>query len=159
MNIKLICVGKLKERFYQEACGEFVKRLGRYVNLSLVELEDEKAPEQLSMAQKNQVKSREGKRILERIEDSDFVVAMAIDGRQLDSESFSARLQDWLSFGRSSVCFVIGGSLGLSEEVLKRSDFSLSFGKNTFPHQLFRIMLLEQIYRAFRIMKHEPYHK
>jgi len=159
MLLRILCVGKLKERFFEEACREYTKRLGRYATVELVEIPDEKAPEQLSEAQKLQVKQAEGRRLLMKVEPNDFLVAMAIDGKQLDSEALSRSMEGWMALGKRSLSFVIGGSLGLSDEVLRRADFKLSFGKNTFPHQLFRVMLLEQVYRGFRILNHEPYHK
>lgn len=159
MTIKLICVGKLKERFYREACAEFIKRLSRYANVERIEVADERAPEKLSEAQKAQVKDAEGKRILGRIAPGDFVVAMDLAGEELSSEALAEQLQTWQNLGKSRFCFIIGGSLGLSREVLNRADFLLSFGKNTYAHQLFSVMLLEQLYRCCKILSGEPYHK
>lgn len=159
MTIRIVCVGKLKESCYVQACEEFGKRLSRYAELSLVEVADEKAPEDLSLAQKRQVKEAEGARILEKIPAGDYVIAMDILGKQMESPEMAGFLQDRMNAGKSSIAFVIGGSLGLSTQVLKRADFRLSFGKNTFSHQIFRVMLLEQIYRCFRIIRNEPYHK
>ena len=159
MTVKLICVGKLKERFYTDACKEFTKRLARYASVEVIEVADERAPERLSEAQKAQVTDAEGRRILERIAHGDLVVAMDAKGVQLESERMAAQLQSWMNLGKSRICFVVGGSLGLSEAVLRRADFTLSFGKNTFSHQVFRVMLLEQVYRCFRILAGEPYHK
>ncbi len=159
MNIKVICVGRLKEKYYAQACEEFLKRLSRYADASMLEVADEKAPEELSEAEKRQVKEAEGQRMLSKIAPSDYVIAMDIAGKQMDSVSMAGFLQDRMNEGKSSIDFLIGGSLGLSEEVLARADYRLSFGKNTFSHQIFRIMLLEQIYRCFRINRNEPYHK
>lgn len=159
MTIRILCIGKLKERFYADAVAEFVKRLSRYASVEIVELADERAPEQLSLAQQQQVKAAEGKRMLARVGEGDFLVAMDLRGTELASEQLAEHLQGWMNGGKSRIAFAIGGSLGLSEEVLARADFRLSFGKPTFSHQIFRIMLLEQVYRAFKIIGGEPYHK
>ncbi|MBQ9833262.1 MAG: 23S rRNA (pseudouridine(1915)-N(3))-methyltransferase RlmH [Clostridia bacterium] len=159
MTVKIICVGKLKERFYEDAVKEFAKRLSRYASFDIIEVSDEKAPEQLCSSQKTQVKRCEGERILAHIQSGEYVIATAIDGKMLKSEELSEKLSDIMLSGKSRIVFVIGGSLGLSDEVLARADFKLSFGKATFSHQIFRIMLLEQIYRSFKIMNNEPYHK
>ena len=159
MVVRVVCVGRLKERFYEQAAAEFLKRLSRYATVELIETADEKAPENLSDAQREQVKLEEGRRILSKLDKSDFVVALAIEGKALSSPELSTCLQGWMNEGRGKFSFVIGGSLGLSAEVLSRADYSLSFGKMTFSHQLFRVMLLEQLYRAFKIMNNEPYHK
>ncbi len=159
MNVKIVCVGKLKERFYEDAVKEFMKRLSRYGTFEIIEVADEKAPEQLSPMQKIQVKRAEGERILSHIQSNDYVIATAIDGKMLSSEDFSSKLSDIMLGGKSRLALMIGGSLGLSDEVLSRADMKLSFGKATFSHQIFRIMLLEQLYRAFKIMNNEPYHK
>ncbi len=159
MVVRVVCVGRLKERFYEQAVAEFLKRLSRYATVEVVETADEKAPENLSDAQREQVKLEEGRRILSKLDKSDFVVALVIEGKTLSSPELASCLQGWMNEGRGKFSFVIGGSLGLSAEVLSRADYSLSFGKMTFSHQLFRIMLLEQLYRAFKIMNNEPYHK
>ena len=159
MVVRVVCVGRLKERFYEQAAAEFLKRLSRYATVELIETADEKAPENLSDAQREQVKLEEGRRILSKLDKSDFVVALAIEGKALSSPELSTCLQGWMNEGRGKFSFVIGGSLGLSAEVLSHADYSLSFGKMTFSHQLFRVMLLEQLYRAFKIMNNEPYHK
>ena len=159
MTIRILCIGKLKERFYADAVSEFVKRLSRYASVEILELADERAPEQLSAAQREQVKDAEGKRMLARVSEGDFLVALDQRGTELSSEQLSVHMQSWMSAGKSRIAFAIGGSLGHSEAVLARADFRLSFGKPTFSHQIFRIMLLEQIYRAFKIMNGEPYHK
>ena len=159
MTIRIICVGKLKQSCYVQACDEFLKRLSRYAECSVVELPDEKAPETLSPAQKRMVTEAEGTRILQKIAEGDYVIAMDLGGKQLDSPAMAAFLQAKMSEGKSKFDFIIGGSLGLSQSVLSRADFRLSFGANTFSHQIFRIMLLEQIYRCFKINANEPYHK
>lgn len=159
MNVKVVCVGKLKERFYEDAVKEFMKRLSRYGTFEIVEVADEKAPEQLSAMQKIQVKRAEGERILSHVQSNDYVIATAIDGKMLSSEEFSYKLSDIMLGGKSRLALIIGGSLGLSDEVLSRANLKLSLGKATFSHQIFRIMLLEQLYRAFKIMNNEPYHK
>ncbi|MCR5196374.1 MAG: 23S rRNA (pseudouridine(1915)-N(3))-methyltransferase RlmH [Pseudobutyrivibrio sp.] len=159
MNVKILCVGKIKEKFYREAILEYSKRLSKYCSLNIVEVTDEKTAEDLSDNEIDLIKNTEGERILKHISDRDFVIALAILGKQQDSVAFSNYLQDLMVRGQSSIVFVIGGSLGLSDSVLSRANHLLSFSKMTFPHQLMRVVLLEQIYRAMRIMKNEPYHK
>ncbi len=158
MKITIACVGKIKEKYFIDAIKEYSKRLSRYVNLNIVEVADEKAPENMSEAQMIQVKDTEAERLLKILGES-YVVALAIDGKKLDSEKFSSFISDKMVRGVSHLTFVIGGSLGLSEKILKKADFKISFSDMTFPHQLMRVILLEQIYRANRIMKNEPYHK
>ncbi|MEK8128979.1 23S rRNA (pseudouridine(1915)-N(3))-methyltransferase RlmH [Paenibacillus filicis] len=159
MNIQIVSVGKLKESYLVQGIAEYTKRLGPYAKLQLVEVPDERAPESMSAAEEAQVKQREGERILGHVRSDAFVVALAIDGRQLSSEDLARQLQDLATYGRSHVAFVIGGSLGLAPEVLSRADLKLSFGRMTLPHQLMRLVLVEQVYRAFKIMRGEPYHK
>ena len=159
MTIKIICAGKIKERYFSDAVNEYKKRLSRFVQLEINEIADEKAAEQLSDAEKEQIKIKEGRRILSKVDDGATLIAMAIDGKQLSSSEFSKEISRLMGEGKSKICFAIGGSLGLSNEVLSRADYKLSFSKLTFPHQLFRVILLEQIYRAFKIMNNEPYHK
>ncbi len=160
MLIKIICVGKIKEKFYKEALAEYEKRMTSYNKVEIIEVADEKAPETLSEKEIDQVKIAEGERILSKIKDDSFVVTLEIAGRDLDSIKFARLIQDEMldGFGRDMV-FVIGGSNGLGENVLKRSNYRLSFGKMTYPHQLMRVILMEQIYRAYRIINKEPYHK
>lgn len=158
MKITVACVGKIKEKYFTDAIKEYSKRLSRYVKLNIAEVTDEKAPESMSEAQAEQVKEIEGERLLKVIDDS-FVVALAINGKKMTSEAFSDFISNNMVKGISHITFVIGGSLGLSDKVLERADYKLSFSDMTFPHQLMRIVLLEQIYRAYRIMKNEPYHK
>ncbi|WP_414839413.1 23S rRNA (pseudouridine(1915)-N(3))-methyltransferase RlmH [Carnobacterium sp. TMP28] len=159
MNIKIITVGKLKEKYLKMGIAEYVKRLGAYCKIELIEVADEKAPEKLSEAEMIQVKEKEGERILAKIPEQAFVFALAIEGDQRTSEKFSKEIEQLGVQGKSNLVFVIGGSLGLSEAVMKRSNTKISFGKMTLPHQLMRLVLIEQIYRSFRIMKNEPYHK
>jgi 23S rRNA (pseudouridine1915-N3)-methyltransferase len=159
MKIRVICVGKIKENFYTDAVEEYSKRLSRYCRLEIVELPDEKTPDNASDTLNAQIKEKEGKRILGSLSDSDYVCALAIEGKMLDSVELSQFIDRLGVEGKSSIAFVIGGSLGLSGEVLSRADMKLSFSKMTFPHQLMRVILLEQVYRAYRIMKNEPYHK
>ncbi|WP_244834119.1 23S rRNA (pseudouridine(1915)-N(3))-methyltransferase RlmH [Clostridium sp. BJN0001] len=159
MNVTLITVGKLKEKYLKQAVDEYSKRLSRYCKLNIIELQDEKTPENASEKEEDNIKEKEGKLILNKIKDNSYVVALDLKGKHLTSVEFSKFISDCTVMGNSDIAFVIGGSLGLSSEVLKRANYKLCFSKMTFPHQLFRVMLLEQIYRAFRIMKNEPYHK
>lgn len=159
MNIQIVVVGKLKEKYLIQGINEYLKRLGSYAKVQVVEVPDEKAPEVLSAAEMEQVKAKEGERILSKISADTYVLALAIDGKQRSSEAFSENLDQLMTYGKSKITFVIGGSLGLSQAVLVRSDEKISFGKMTLPHQLIRLVLVEQIYRAFRIMRGEPYHK
>ena len=159
MRIRIICVGKIKENFFTKAVEEYSKRLSRYCKLEIVELPDEKTPDNASELVKEQIKIKEGLRILQSIQDNDYVCALAIEGKMFDSVELSQHIEKLGIEGISSIAFLIGGSLGLSADVLNRADYKLSFSKLTFPHQLMRVILLEQIYRAFRIMKNEPYHK
>lgn len=159
MNIQIIAVGKLKEKYLIDGIKEYAKRLGPYAKLSIHEVPDEKAPETLSSAQEEQAKEREGERILALIKPDTHVIALAIDGKLWSSEELAEQLGNLATYGRSQVAFVIGGSLGLSQAVLQRADQKLSFGRLTYPHQLMRLILVEQIYRAFKIIRGEPYHK
>lgn len=159
MKITLITVGKIKERYFEDAIKEYVKRLGRYCKLDIVQVADEKTPDGAGEALERQIKEKEGQRILSNIKDGAYVIALAIEGRMLSSEELAARIGKLGVDGIGHIVFVIGGSLGLSEEVMKRADYALSFSKMTFPHQLMRVVALEQIYRSYRIMAGEPYHK
>ena len=159
MKVTVIGVGRLKEKYWQDAVSEYSKRLGKYVKLEILEVADEKAPETLSAAEADIVKKSEGQRILKNIKDGAYVIALAIDGRKMSSEKFSDFISERMVRGAGHLVFVIGGSLGLSEEVLDRADFKLSFSEMTFPHQMRRVILLEQFYRAVKIMRNEPYHK
>ena len=159
MNIKILCVGKIKEKFYRDAIAEYEKRLSRYCKLAVIEVADEKTPDRSSEAEELQIKEKEAGRLLAHIRDNDYVIALAIDGKSPDSVAFAEHLQQLAVSGRSSIAFVIGGSLGLHTSVLQRADEAVSFSAMTFPHQLMRVILLEQLYRSYRIINHEPYHK
>ena len=159
MNVKILCVGKIKEKFFKDAISEYSKRLSKYCTLDIIEVADEKTSENASDVEIALVKDKEGERILKAIKDKDFVIALAILGKQMDSVAFSKYMENLTISGHSSIVFVIGGSLGLSDSVLSRSDFKISFSEMTFPHQLMRVILLEQIYRGMRIINNEPYHK
>ncbi|MFJ3389028.1 MULTISPECIES: 23S rRNA (pseudouridine(1915)-N(3))-methyltransferase RlmH [unclassified Lysinibacillus] len=159
MNITIVSVGKLKEKYLKMGIDEYVKRLGGYAKMDLIEVPDEKAPEQLSEAEMEIVKKKEGERILSKISPDTYVIALAINGKMKTSEQMAADLESLMTYGKSKIAFVIGGSLGLHDDVLKRADEKQSFGKMTLPHQLMKLVLVEQIYRSFRIMKGEPYHK
>lgn len=159
MKITILCVGKLKEKFMRDAVNEYSKRLSRYVKLDVAEVADEKTPDHASEREEELIREKEGERLLRHIKGEDHVIALAITGDQYDSVAFSRKLDGFGMSGKGHVVFVIGGSLGLSEQVLGRADEELSFSKMTFPHQLMRIILLEQIYRGYRISRGEPYHK
>jgi len=159
MKISLICVGKLREKYLSQGVEEYAKRLGRYCSLEIIELADESTPDNAPPAIVAGIKKKEGDRILRAVKDDSFCIALAIDGHMLSSEELAAKLEKLALSGNSHISFIIGGSLGLSEEVLARADYRLSFSKMTFPHQLMRLILLEQIYRAFKINRNEPYHK
>jgi 23S rRNA (pseudouridine1915-N3)-methyltransferase len=159
MKITLICVGKLKEKYWTLGVEEYSKRLSRYCNLDIIELADEKTPDNASEAFEEMIKKKEGERILKAIKEDSYCIALAIEGSMLSSEELAVKLETLGVSGISHISLIIGGSLGLSEEVLKRADYKLSFSKMTFPHQLMRVVLLEQIYRAYRINNNQPYHK
>ncbi len=159
MKITIFCVGKLKERYWQDAIAEYSKRLSRYDKLEIIEVPYEKAPETMSAAQEAAVMEKEGQRILKYVRDDMYVVALAIQGKTYTSEGLAQMLEKKALNGVSHIAFVIGGSLGLSPEVLNRAEEKISFSAMTFPHQLMRVILLEQIYRAEKINHHEPYHK
>lgn len=159
MNISLITVGKIKEKYLRDALEEYAKRLSRYCRLDIIEVPDEKTPDNASEKEELMIKEKEGDLILKHIKDNMYVITLEILGKQITSEELAANIKELGVKGESNIAFVIGGSLGLSKVVLQRSDFKLSFSRMTFPHQLFRVMLLEQIYRAFRIINGEPYHK
>ncbi len=159
LKITVICVGKLKESFHTDAVSEYKKRLSAYCKLEIVELQDEKTPDNASEAENLKIKETEGKKILKQIKDDAKVIALAIEGKQYTSEGFAELIEKTGVSGCGHIQFIIGGSLGLSQEVLNRADLLLSFSKMTFPHQLMRTILLEQIYRAYRINNGEPYHK
>ncbi len=159
MNITIITVGKLKEKYLKQGIDEYLKRLTAYAKVEIIELPDEKAPETLSDVEMLQIKDKEGERILSKINPDAHVIALAIEGKMKTSEELADTIDKLGTYGKSKITFIIGGSLGLSQEVMKRSDEALSFSKMTFPHQLMRLILVEQIYRAYRIIRNEPYHK
>lgn len=159
MKITLVTVGKIKEKYLRDAIAEYTKRLSKYAKLEIVEVADEKTPDNASQAVEDGIRQKEGKRILKQIPEDAYVITLEIEGKMLDSVAFSKKLEQLGVQGKSHICFVIGGSIGLGSEVLARSDYALSFSKMTFPHQLMRVILLEQVYRAFRIQAKEPYHK
>lgn len=159
MKITIITVGKIKEKYLRDAIAEYSKRLSRYCKLEIIEVADEKTPDQASETLEEQIRSKEGERILKYIRDDMYVITLEIGGKMLSSEEFAKKIETLGVQGQSSIAFVIGGSIGLGKEVLKRSDYALSFSKMTFPHQLMRLILLEQVYRGYRIMNGEPYHK
>jgi 23S rRNA (pseudouridine1915-N3)-methyltransferase len=159
VHISIVTVGKLKEKYLKQGIDEYLKRLGSYAKIEVIEVADEKTPEELSETEMVQVKQKEGERILAKINPDTYVIALAINGKLKSSEELADTIDKLATYGKSKIAFVIGGSLGLSDEVLKRSDEQLSFSKMTFPHQLMRLILVEQVYRAFRINRGEPYHK
>ena len=159
LKITIIAVGKLKEKYLKEGIAEYSKRLSRFCDLNIIEVADEQAPENLSSAQEEQVKKREAERILKRVSSGSFLIVLDVKGKKLDSEGFASKLKSLFLSGNSNITFVIGGSLGLDGELLRKADFSLSLSDMTFPHQLTRLILLEQLFRAFKIINGEPYHK
>ena len=159
MKITIIAVGKIKESFYREAIKELEKRLHRYIKLEIIQVADEKTPDNPSAAQKQQILTKEGERLQKYIRGDMYVIALALEGKMLDSVELSEKIRLLGVNGTAHLAFLIGGSLGLADTVLKQADLLLSFSKMTFPHQLMRVILLEQIYRSFRIMHGEPYHK
>lgn len=158
MKIKIVSVGKIKEKYLIDGINEFSKRLSKFTKLELVEVADEKAPENLSDKDIDIIKDKEADRILSRI-NNEYVIVLAIEGENFCSEDFAKKIQNILTYEASEICFVIGGSLGLSQRIAKKANMLLSFSKLTFPHQLMKLMLLEQIYRTFKIINNEPYHK
>ncbi len=159
MKITLICVGKLKEKYLVQGVAEYVKRLSRYCSLEIIELADEKTPDNASSVVEELIKKKEGERILKALRDEAYCISLAIEGAMLTSPELAEKLDHLGVSGTSHISFVIGGSLGLSDEVMRRADYKLSFSKMTFPHQLMRMILLEQVYRAYRIIHNQPYHK
>lgn len=159
MNIQIICIGKLKEKYWDDAIKEYSKRLKRFANLEILELKEARLPENASKADEEKVKELEGEEILKKIKKSTYVITLEIKGKSLSSEELAKKIQDLGLEGKADIAFVIGGSLGLSPKVSERADFKLSFSKMTFPHQMMRVILLEQIYRSFKINSNETYHK
>ncbi len=159
MKITLLTVGKIKEKFFVDAIREYSKRLSKYCRLEIIEVSDEKTPDNASIEMERKIKEKEGERLLKYIKDGMYVIALAIDGKQRDSIKFAEYIERLGVEGRSHIAFVIGGSLGIADSVMKRADDRISFSAMTFPHQLMRVILLEQIYRGYRIINNEPYHK
>ena len=156
MNITLYTVGKIKENFYRQAIDEYSKRLGRYCKLKIVEVADEKTPDHASETEELQIKEKEAARLQKQVKEGTYLIALAIDGKKMDSVAFADKIGSLGLHGNSEIGFVIGGSLGLSDSILRQADLKLSFSDMTFPHQLMRVVLLEQIYRAYRILSNEP---
>jgi 23S rRNA (pseudouridine1915-N3)-methyltransferase len=159
MKITLLTVGKIKEKYFTGAIEEYAKRLSRYCKLEIIEVADEKTPDNASEAEEDIIRKKEAQRLLKYIPEHSYVIALAIDGNMLDSVMLSKKIEQLGIRGISQIVLIIGGSLGLDTDILDRADYQLSFSKMTFPHQLMRVILLEQIYRSYRIMNHEPYHK
>lgn len=159
MKITVVCVGKIKEKYFTMGIEEYSKRLSRYCKLDIIQVPDEKTPDNASEAEESMIKKKEGERILKHVKDNAYVIALAIEGKMLTSEELADKIDKLGVGGDSHIVFIIGGSLGLDEEVLKRADYKLSFSKMTFPHQMMRMVLLEQVYRGYRIIMGEPYHK
>ena len=159
MKITILCVGKIKEKYLKDAISEYSKRLSRYCKLEIIEVADEKTPDNASQIVEDGIRDKEGERILKYVKEDAFFVTLEIKGKLLTSEELADKIETLGIQGTSHIIFIIGGSIGLGNEVLKRSNYALSFSKMTFPHQLMRVILLEQIYRSYRIINHEPYHK
>ena len=159
MKISVLCVGKIREKFYSDAVSEYMKRLGRYCTPEIIEVQDEKTPDGAGEAINRQIKDKEGERLLAKIKEGAYVISLAINGRKMSSEGLASKIETLGVEGVSHIIFIIGGSLGLADAVLKKSDMLLSFSDMTFPHQLMRVILLEQVYRSYRIISGEPYHK
>lgn len=159
MKVKIICVGRLKEKYLVAGVQEYVKRLGNYCKVETIEVSDESIPDNCSLANEVLIKAKEGRKILDKIKQDDYVILLDVSGEQIDSVDLSKHMEKAMISGKSTIDFVIGGSLGHGEEILARANYRLSFSKMTFPHQLMRLILVEQIYRAFKIMKNEAYHK
>lgn len=159
MKIDIVCVGKIKEKYFNMAIDEYSKRLSRYIKLNIIEVADEQTPDNAPEAVCDMIKRKEAERIIKVIKPDSYVITLEINGEMLDSVKLSKKIESIGVNGSGSITFVIGGSLGLHEEVMNRSNYALSFSKMTFPHQLMRVILLEQIYRSYRILNNEPYHK
>lgn len=159
MNISIVCVGKIKEKYFRDALDEYVKRLSKFAKISIFEVDDEETPANASESVENIIKDKEGERILKKIPSNSYIFTLEIEGKKYDSVSFSKKINSLAINGNSNICFIIGGSLGLSDNIKAISNEKLSFSDMTFPHQLMRVILTEQIYRAFKIINNEPYHK
>ncbi len=159
MKITVLCVGKIKEKYFTQGIEEYTKRLSRYCKLEIIEVADEKTPDNASDVVELQIKKKEGERLSKYIRDGAYIIALAIEGKQQDSVTFGRQIERLGIEGKSHIIFIIGGSLGLDSDIIKGADYLLSFSKMTFPHQMMRMILLEQIYRGYRIVNGEPYHK
>lgn len=159
MKITILCAGKLKEKYFADAVNEYLKRIKPYSNIEIIEVPDEKAPDKLSAREIEIIKSKEGERLEKHMNQDAYKIALAIDGASMSSEKLAERMGNLMANGTPNFIFIIGGSLGLSNRITEKCDFKLSFSAMTFPHQLMRVILLEQIYRTFKIMNNEPYHK
>ena len=159
MKIRIICVGKLKEKYLVDGIKEYTKRISGYTDIEVIEVADERIPDKASLAEEVIVKAKEGRKILDKIKQDDYVILLDVGGKQIDSVEFSKHIENCMIDGKSTIDFVIGGSLGHGEDIQERANFRLSFSSMTFPHQLMRLILVEQIYRAFKIMRNETYHK
>lgn len=159
MKIRIIAVGKIKEKYIRDGVKEYIKRLSRYCSIEIIEVEDERTSANLTDREMNIIKGIEGKRVLSKIPPNSYIIPLVIEGKQMSSEELAGKMEDFMINGINDLTFIIGGSLGLSDDVIARSHFKLSFSKMTFPHQMMRMILLEQVYRGFRIIRGEPYHK
>ena len=159
MKITILTVGKIKEKYLRDAIAEYTKRLSKYCKPEIIEVADEKTPDNASETVEENIRTKEGERLLKYVRDDAYVITLEINGKQLSSEELAEKIEKLGVQGTSHIMFIIGGSIGLGKEVLARSDFALSFSKMTFPHQLMRVILLEQVYRSYRIINGEPYHK
>lgn len=159
MKLTIVAVGKLKEKYLKEGISEYSKRLSRFCELQVIEVEDEQAPDNLSESQEIQVKRKESERILKKVKEGSALVVLDLKGKKLNSEGFANKLNSFFISGKSHITFVIGGSLGLDDELVKKADFRLCLSDMTFPHQLARLILLEQVFRVFKILNNETYHK
>lgn len=159
VKVKIICVGKLKEKYLVDGIKEYVKRISGYADIEMIEVMDERIPDRASLAEETIVKAKEGRKILDKVKQDDYMILLDVSGKEMDSVAFSKHIEKCMVDGKSAIDFVIGGSLGHGEDVLTRANMRLSFSPMTLPHQLMRLVLLEQIYRAFKIMKNETYHK
>ena len=159
MKITLITVGKIKEKYLKDAIAEYTKRLSKYCKLEMIEVADEKTPDNASAVVEDSIRAKEAERILKHVKDDAYVITLEIGGKQLSSEELADKIDKLGVQGTSHIIFIIGGSIGLGQDVLNKSDYALSFSKMTFPHQLMRVILLEQVYRSYRIINGEPYHK
>lgn len=159
MKISIVCVGKIKEKFLKDGIGEFQKRLSKYCNLEIIEVADEKTPEHASMVEEEKIKEKEASRVEKYLKKDAYIIALEINGEMLTSEQLAEKIDRLGITGKSHIIFLIGGSLGMSQDLLKKADYRLSFSKMTFPHQMMRMFLLEQIYRSYRIINGQPYHK